>query len=147
MSDTDTTTPRHADGPLSGSDALSSSRGLVNALRELLARETSSRVELIETHISWVLLAGAYAYKIKRPVRLSFVDFSTLALRRHFCDEELRLNRRFAPQLYIGVVPITGNRSGAALGRHGRRDRVRAEDAPHARRRPGGRAPVGRHLG
>jgi len=92
-----------------GTDALSSSRELVLALRESLAHETSSRVELIETHISWVLLAGAYAYKIKKPVRLSFVDFSTLALRCHFCDEELRLNRRYAPQLYIGVVPITGD--------------------------------------
>lgn len=66
-------------------------------------------VELIETHISWVLLAGDCAYKIKKPVDLGFLDFSTLEKRRHFCDEEIRLNRRLAPQLYLGRVSITGH--------------------------------------
>lgn len=66
------------------------------------------RVELIETHISWVLLAGQYVYKIKKPVDLGFLDFSTLEKRRFFCDEELRLNRRTAPGLYLEVVAITG---------------------------------------
>ncbi|MDR2877451.1 MAG: AAA family ATPase [Chromatiales bacterium] len=66
-------------------------------------------VELIETHISWVLLTGPYAYKIKKPVDLGFLDFTTLALRRHYCEEELRLNRRFAAALYLDVVAITGN--------------------------------------
>jgi len=65
-------------------------------------------VQLIETHISWVLLSGAYAYKIKKAVYLGFLDFSTLEKRRFFCDEELRLNRRLAPQLYLDVVPISG---------------------------------------
>lgn len=64
------------------------------------------RVELEETHISWVLLAGDYAYKVKKPVRLPFLDFSTLAARRRYCEEELRLNRRTAPDLYLEVVPI-----------------------------------------
>ncbi len=63
-------------------------------------------IELIQTHISWVLLAGEYAYKIRRPVKLGFVDFSTLESRRHDCHEEVRLNRRFAPRLYDAVVPI-----------------------------------------
>ena len=63
---------------------------------------------LIETHISWVVLTGPFAYKIKKPVKLGFLDFSTLARRRYFCDEELRLNRRTAPDLYLDVVPITG---------------------------------------
>lgn len=63
-------------------------------------------IELIQTHISWVLLAGEYAYKIRRPVKLGFVDFSTLESRRRDCFEELRLNRRFAPELYEAVVPI-----------------------------------------
>ncbi|MFP5307204.1 MAG: AAA family ATPase [Gammaproteobacteria bacterium] len=63
----------------------------------------------VETHISWVLLTGDYAYKIKKPVNLGFVDFSTLELRRHACQDELRLNRRYAPQLYLDVVPITGS--------------------------------------
>lgn len=65
-------------------------------------------VELIETHISWVLLAGDYVYKIKKPVDFGFLDFSTLARRRHFCFEELRLNRRLAADLYLDVVAITG---------------------------------------
>ncbi|MGD8417360.1 MAG: AAA family ATPase [Pseudomonadales bacterium] len=63
-------------------------------------------IELIETHISWVILTGDYAYKLKKPVRFNFVDFSTLALRLHFCREELRCNRAFAPQLYVSLVAI-----------------------------------------
>lgn len=66
------------------------------------------RVRLIETHISWVLLAGRYAYKIKKPVKPGFLDFSTLAQRKHFCEEELRLNRRLAPDIYLDVVLIGG---------------------------------------
>ena len=65
-------------------------------------------IELMETHISWVILAGNYAYKIKKPVVLDFLDFGTLEKRRHFCDEELRLNRPWAPELYLDVVAITG---------------------------------------
>lgn len=64
------------------------------------------RVELVQTHISWVLLAGDFAYKIKKPVRLPFLDFSTLAQRHRCCLDELRLNRRFAPDIYLGVVGI-----------------------------------------
>lgn len=112
---------------------------LIQSLRELLARE-SGAVELIETHISWVLLAGPYAYKIKKPVRLSFLDFSTLQLRHHFCDEELRLNRRFAPQLYLSVVPITGDAHAPRLGGSGepiefalQMQRMRHEDLAGAR--------------
>ncbi|MCB2031172.1 MAG: hypothetical protein KDH18_22265, partial [Rhodoferax sp.] len=63
-------------------------------------------VRLVETHISWVLLAGQHAYKIKKPVKLPFLDFSTLALRKRYCEDELRLNRRFAPDIYLGVVAI-----------------------------------------
>ncbi len=64
--------------------------------------------ELIETHISWVILAGSYAYKIKKPLDLGFLDFSTLEKRRFFCEEELRLNKRLASTIYLSVVPITG---------------------------------------
>ncbi len=64
------------------------------------------QVRLVQTHISWVLLAGAFAYKIKKPVKLSFLDFSTLAQRKHFCEAELRLNRRFSADLYLGVQGI-----------------------------------------
>ncbi|HMA98619.1 MAG TPA: phosphotransferase, partial [Wenzhouxiangella sp.] len=66
-------------------------------------------VELIETHISWVLLAGEYAYKIKKPVDFGFLDFSELSRRRHYCEEEIRLNRRTAPGLYLDVVTLSGS--------------------------------------
>ena len=67
------------------------------------------QVKLVETHISWIFLTGLYAYKIKKPVKFSFVDFSTLERRRWFCEEEVRLNRRLAPEVYLGIVPITGS--------------------------------------
>ncbi|MGO9920732.1 MAG: AAA family ATPase [Isosphaeraceae bacterium] len=63
-------------------------------------------VEVHQTHISVVFLAGEFAYKIKKPVDFGFVDYSTLAKRRHWCDEEVRLNRRLAPEVYLGVAPI-----------------------------------------
>jgi aminoglycoside phosphotransferase family enzyme/predicted kinase len=68
----------------------------------------SEPVRLVETHISWVLLTGEYAYKIKKPLRLSFLDYSTLERRRALCEEELRLNSRHAPGLYLGVSAIAG---------------------------------------
>ncbi len=74
------------------------------------------RIHVVETHISWVILTGPYAYKIKKPVDLGFLDFSTLAKRRLYCEEELRLNRRLAASLYLGVVPITGSIASPALG-------------------------------
>jgi aminoglycoside phosphotransferase family enzyme/predicted kinase len=80
----------------------SDSADLVTALARAL------KAQLIETHISWVLLADNLAYKIKKPVRLTFVDYSALQARRHFCEEEVRLNRRLAPTLYLGVCAITG---------------------------------------
>jgi len=73
-------------------------------------------VEVIETHISSVVLAGDFAYKVKKPVNLGFADFTTLTLRHHFCEEEIRLNRRGAPDLYLEVVPITGTRRHPRIG-------------------------------
>lgn len=96
-------------------EAQEATRTLVLALRRQLGA-TGMPVDLIETHISWVLLAGDLALKIKKPVRLGFLDFGTLAKRQHFCAEELRLNRRYAPSLYIGVVPITGSPQAPCLG-------------------------------
>ncbi|MEA3275867.1 MAG: AAA family ATPase [Pseudomonadota bacterium] len=78
-----------------------------------------ARVEHIETHISHVLLAGAYAYKLKKPLNLGFLDFSTLERRRFCCWEELRLNRRLAPHIYLDVVPITGTPDAPAVGGEG----------------------------
>jgi aminoglycoside phosphotransferase family enzyme/predicted kinase len=67
---------------------------------------TVDRLQLMETHISWVILTGRYAYKIKKPVLFDFVDYSSLQLRRTNCNRELELNRRFAPEIYLDVVPI-----------------------------------------
>jgi aminoglycoside phosphotransferase family enzyme/predicted kinase len=66
-------------------------------------------IRVLETHISWVVLTGDYAYKIKKPVNLGFLDFTDLESRRHYCEEELRLNRRLAPALYEAMVKITGS--------------------------------------
>ena len=65
-------------------------------------------VELIETHISWVLLTGAFAYKLKKPINLGFVQAASLQQRLHYCHEEIRLNRRLATDLYQGVVAVVG---------------------------------------
>jgi aminoglycoside phosphotransferase family enzyme/predicted kinase len=70
-------------------------------------------VEVRQTHISAVFLAGRHAYKVKKPVGLGFLDFTTLDKRRHFCEEEVRVNRRLAPGVYLGVVPVV--RDGAGL--------------------------------
>ena len=103
-------------------DPLSHSR-LIDALRDPAAYpHPVGAVELIETHISSVLLAGDYAYKVKKPVNLGFADFSTLERRRAFCEEEIRLNRRTAPALYLDVVPIvrSADRGGLRVGGDGR---------------------------
>lgn len=73
----------------------------------------------LETHISYVLVCGGLAYKIKKALKTAFLDQSTLALRQHACNEELRLNRRLAPALYLGVVPITGDTQAPQLGGDG----------------------------
>lgn len=76
-------------------------------------------LQLIETHISWVILTGQFAYKIKKPVNFGFLDFSTLDKRHHCCKEELRLNRRSSDDLYLDVVAIresTGRMSVGGVG-------------------------------
>src|SRR5579864_4280169 len=72
-------------------------------------------VQVVETHISWVFLTGELAYKLKRPVHLPFVDLRSFERRAFFCAEELRLNRRFAPQLYQRVSPVTLEDGGARI--------------------------------
>jgi aminoglycoside phosphotransferase family enzyme/predicted kinase len=74
------------------------------------------RIELVETHISWVLLTGAFAYKIKRPVRYDFIDLESPERRAFFCAEEVRLNRRFAPELYLDVCDIRQSANGVRVG-------------------------------
>jgi uncharacterized protein len=85
------------------------SRSLVLGLARSLG------ADIVETHISWILLAGGLAYKLKKPVRLPFVDYSTPARRQHFCEEEVRLNRRLAPGLYLGVSRVTGTSDAPSL--------------------------------
>lgn len=74
--------------------------------------EVEAEVVVHQTHISVVFLAGDYAYKLKKPVDLDFVDYSSVEARRHYCREEVRLNRRLAPDVYLGVVPVTSEADG-----------------------------------
>ncbi len=92
---------------------------LIDALREALRQRTGQPAALVETHISWVLLTQTHAFKLKKPVRLPFVDFGSVDARKHFCDEELRLNRRYAPALYIDVLPVCGTREAPRIGGDG----------------------------
>lgn len=101
-------------------------------LVEHLRRQRQAR--LIETHISWVLLDGQDAWKLKKPLHLPFLDASTLARRHQLCEEELRLNRRMAPSLYLDVTPITGTADAPVLGGTG----PAIEYAVHMRQFPNG---------
>lgn len=83
---------------------------LIKALQNpSLYKHPVKQFSVIETHISWVLLTGDYAYKIKKPVNLGFVDFSTLAKRQYYCEEEIKLNQPLAKELYLSVLPISGD--------------------------------------
>lgn len=74
---------------------------------------------VIETHISWVVLTGDYAYKVKKPMNFGFLDFTELSAREYFCNEELRLNKRLTEDLYLDVLPITGSAEAPQLGGEG----------------------------
>jgi aminoglycoside phosphotransferase family enzyme len=76
-------------------------------------------IELVQTHISFVILAGDFVYKFKKPVDFGFLDFSTLEKRRHCCGQELLLNRRLCPDIYLGLVEVTREGSGFALNGSG----------------------------
>ncbi|MFA5626822.1 MAG: AAA family ATPase [Thiohalomonadaceae bacterium] len=80
---------------------------------------TPDHTQLLETHISWIMLIGEYAYKIKKPLDLGFLDYSSLPQRQHFCVEEIRLNQRTAPQIYLSVMPITGTVDNPYFGGNG----------------------------
>ena len=82
--------------------------------------ERVRHVEAIETHFAWVFLAGRYAYKLKKPVRQAAMDYRRLAARERGCREELRLNRRFAPNAYLAVVPLTVRNGSLVIGAGGR---------------------------
>ncbi len=96
---------------MNGEDAVQVQARVVAAL----AARLGTPVQHLETHISHVLLTPQHAYKIKKPVRLPFVDYGSLPARRAFCEEELRLNARLAPSLYLGLSRITGPADAPAL--------------------------------
>jgi len=77
-------------------------------------------IELIETHISWVFLTGRFAYKIKKPVDFGFLNFTSLEQRKFYCQQELVLNKRFAPQIYLEVLPITESENNISLSGQGK---------------------------
>lgn len=95
---------RDADVPLAAKVAFLSAPAAYADAREVQVRET---------HMAWVFLAGERVYKLKKPVRYPFLDYSTLAARRHVCSEEVRLNRRLAPDVYLGVSRLTVGLDGA----------------------------------
>ena len=78
-----------------------------------------AEVRSTETHISWVFFVSPFVYKVKKPVDLGFLDFSTLERRRHFCEREVQLNRRLCPDVYLGVTPIYQDRSGFSFEEKG----------------------------
>jgi aminoglycoside phosphotransferase family enzyme len=94
---------------------------LVAALLEPAAYpEPTSRVELIQTHISFVFITDHFAYKVKKPVDLGFLNFTTLRRRHHYLQEELILNRRLCPEIYLAVLPITVHRGKVQVGGKGK---------------------------
>lgn len=102
-------TARQAD-PAAGTDDLG--RKVAFLSRNDAYPEPTTAVELVETHMSWVFLTDRHAYKLKKPVRYPFLDFSTIDARRRDCAEEVRLNRRLAPDVYLGMVPLTEDGAG-----------------------------------
>jgi aminoglycoside phosphotransferase family enzyme/predicted kinase len=89
---------------------------LIEALSDPAAYpDPVGEVDVRHTHISAVFLTGHFVYKVKKPVELGFLDFSTLTKRRHYCEEEVRLNRRLAPDVYLGVVPVTCDAGGVRV--------------------------------
>ena len=95
------------------------SNQLISALQNpVLYDHPVEQFSIIETHISWVILTGHFAYKIKKPVNLGFVDFSTLEKRHFYCKEELRLNRRFAEEIYLEVIAISGSHKQPSLDKN-----------------------------
>jgi uncharacterized protein len=87
---------------------------------KLLPEQEHQSFKLIETHISSVIVGDDVVYKLKKPVDFGFLDFSTLQKRHFYCDEEIRLNRRLSPQLYIDVLPVYGSVDNPVLTAQGK---------------------------
>ena len=78
--------------------------------------DSAQKLELIETHISWVILTDNFAFKIKKPVQFTFLNFSSLSHRAYYCQKEVELNQRLAPEVYLGVLPIFQKKGGPVIG-------------------------------
>ncbi len=89
-------------------------------MRPTLYGGGARKVRMLQTHTSWVFLTGGYAYKVKKPVNFGFLDYTALSSRKFFCQEELRLNRRLSPDIYLEVVPIAASGERLRLGGKGR---------------------------
>ncbi|EPJ43836.1 MAG: hypothetical protein OFPII_39570 [Osedax symbiont Rs1] len=90
----------------------------------------SGEIQVIETQVSWVLLTGEFAYKIKKEINFGFLDFSTLTKRLYYCEEELRLNQRLAPDIYQVVVAITGTEQQPIIGLNGHKALATDSESP-----------------
>ncbi len=88
-------------------------------LNPVIYPEKPEKVELLQTQISFIFLAGDFVYKLKKPVDFGFLDFTTLEKRRFFCQQEVELNRRLCPEIYLGVISLVRNRENFSLGGEG----------------------------
>src|SRR6266567_4463140 len=77
--------------------------------------EPTTAIHLVQTHVSFIFITDAFVYKIKKPVDFGFLNFSTIDRRRFYCNEEVRLNRRLSPGIYLGVVEVRETDGGAAF--------------------------------
>lgn len=95
-----------------------------SVLKSLLKTDSypdpTTKVELLQTHVSWIFLTDSHAYKIKKPVDLGFLNFSTIDRRRFYCNEEIKYNRRLCPDIYEGVVELRETNGGASFRGSGR---------------------------
>ena len=89
---------------------------LKSLLKAAAYPEPTASVRLIETHVSYIFITDDFVYKVKKPVDFGFLDFTTLDRRRFYCEEEVRLNRRLSPEIYLGVVELRATPEGAAFG-------------------------------
>src|SRR5205814_9579906 len=104
-----------------GSRSESESPELIDFLKSLASYpHKPSQVRMIQTHISWVFIASPLVFKVKKPVNLGFLDFSTREKRHHFCQRELELNQRLAPEIYLDITPLYKTASGFSFEASGR---------------------------
>ena len=89
-------------------------------LNPVIYPSKSTEVKLIQTQMSWLFLTNRYVYKVKKPINLGYLDYTTLESRHYFCRQEIKLNRRLCPNVYLGVLPITSSSGTISIGGHGR---------------------------